>query len=63
MSAQDDIERLRSRAAHYRCEAALARDRAQVFYYRAFAADLEDTAIDLERLVGRHAPALAKADP
>jgi hypothetical protein len=48
VSAREYIELLRSRAAHYRYMAARAQDRTQVFY-RALAADLEDTVMDLSR--------------
>jgi hypothetical protein len=61
-SARDYIGLLRSRAAHYQHMATRTQDRAQVFfYYRALAADLEDTVIDFERLVDSPAPALSRA--
>ena len=45
------IELLRSRATQYRRAAARAENYLQMIYYRALAADLEDTVTDLERLV------------
>jgi hypothetical protein len=49
MSTLSDIERLRLRAAFYRCEAAMADHRPRFIYCRAVAQHLEDEATELER--------------
>jgi hypothetical protein len=45
--------RLRSRAAYYRREAARARTRPRLVFYRALATHLEREAIELERIKKR----------
>jgi hypothetical protein len=53
VSIEHDIERLRSRAAHYHREAARSRQRARLVYCRVLAAHLEREATELERLIKR----------
>lgn len=52
MATGDQIDRLRSRAAHYRREAGRARERHRRIYCRALAAHLEREAVELARTVG-----------
>jgi hypothetical protein len=49
-SSQLDVERLRERAAYYRCEAERAHYRARL-YYRAMATHLEREIVELERVI------------
>lgn len=51
MIARHDIDRLRTRAAHYRREAARAQTRNRLIYCRALASHLEREALELERVV------------
>lgn len=51
MSMQDDIGRLRWRAAYYRREAARSQQRARLVYCRALASHLEREATELELVV------------
>ena len=55
------IERLRARAARYRREAAQAKTRALLLYYRALAAHLEREASELECLTESDAPSMPEA--
>jgi hypothetical protein len=52
VTTESEIERLRSRAAHYRREATRARRRARLIFCRALASHLEREAIELERVIG-----------
>jgi hypothetical protein len=51
MTTRCEIERLRSRAAYYRREAARAQGRARLIYCRALASHLEREAAELECVV------------
>ena len=51
MSSRQEIERLRTRAAFYRREAALAKQRPRLIFCRALAQHLESEATELERLL------------
>jgi hypothetical protein len=55
MITQQDIDRLRTRAAHYRREAARAKSRDRLIYCRALAAHLAREASELERVVRKGA--------
>ena len=50
MAAGDQIDRLRSRAKHYRHEAGRARERSKRIYCRALASHLEREATELAHL-------------
>ena len=50
MAAEDQIRRLRSRAAHYRNQAGRAGERRRRIYCRALASHLEAEASELARL-------------
>jgi hypothetical protein len=51
MDARLNVHGLRSRAAYYRQEAALARQRARLVVCRALASHLEREAAELERVI------------
>jgi hypothetical protein len=61
MGMQQDIERLRSRAAYYRREAAQSRQRTRLVYCRALAWHLEREAVELERVLNSSLSSTAEA--
>jgi hypothetical protein len=56
MLTKHDIDRLRTRAAHYRQEAARAKTRNRLIYCRALASHLAGEARELERILRSDAP-------
>jgi hypothetical protein len=56
MMTEHDLDRLRTRAAHYRREAARAKTRDRLIYCRALAAHLAREATELERVIRSNAP-------
>jgi hypothetical protein len=56
MMTEHDLDRLRTRVAHYRREAARAKTRDRSIYCRALATHLAREASDLERVIGNNAP-------
>ena len=66
MATGDQIDRLRSRAKHYRHEASRAQERRRRIYCRALASHLEREATELEHItkgVGTAAGAVIVSEP